>query len=410
MELDAQDSQKTRAHRGTRNVDVLCGHGPQLGLPTMPPKTAIPLEEFRAANWPTFEQFEGEFDRRLASYSRNLPPGFYKSIRRGLTKAFGESARALPAAGPGFTFRFKVVIDTNIIVQDSLAVAGGKQSTTERIFASQFVTLLAPPDIREESERIIRARAKRKRVPVEVALTHARMLLTRVTVVQPSETPFLETARSAIGSHSPEDVSFLAVAIESGAVGIVSRDRAAFDRQTLVRRWDLRDLVGSVVTYETGALSAVVVGKGAKALLSALQSIVVAIAGALVELINIALRALEALVAGTIDALSRVPAWGWLAAAAVLVGVAIYASQHPEVRERVAQGVTALVNGVRTVGAALVQACLAFVSAVHDLLVWLWNLLLPVTATGVVVAGVFIKRMLALMREAQRIQSTVPGA
>lgn len=374
----------------------------------MPAKKAIPLNEFRDANWPIFQEFESEFDRALAAYSRRLPPGFYRSIRKGLAEAFGESVRTQPNVGSGFSFRFKVVIDTNIVVQDALAVAAGKQSTTERILASQFVTLVAPPEIREETERIIRARAKRKGLPVDAALNHARLLLTRVTVVEPREIPFLETARRAIGAHSPEDVTFLAVAIESGAVGIVSRDQAAFDKQSLVKRWDVRDLVGSVVTYETGALSAVIAGTGAKALLAALQGIIIAIAGALVELIGIAIQTLAALVQGAIDAIARIPAWGWVAVAAVLIGVGIYAATHPEFGDRVSQGIATLLNGVQTVGAAIVQACVALASAIHDLLVWLWNLLLPVTAAGVVVAGVFIKRMLALMREAQRLQSAVP--
>lgn len=376
----------------------------------MSTRSAVPLDEFRASNWEAFTQFENQFQRSLTQYSRTLPPKFYKTIRHGLSAAFGEGLNPEGQGPLASSFRFKVVIDSNIIVQDSLAVAAGKPSSTGRILSSPFVSVLAPRSIKEESERNIRSRAKRKGLPVDVALAHARSLLTRIRLISAEEEPSIKRAREAIGAHSPEDIPFLAVAIESSAVAVVSRDKAAFDNQAITQRWDLKDLVRSVVTYESGALSVVVVGTGASVLLRALQAIVVVIARATLELLSLALSALGALVKGAIQALGSVPAWGWGLIAAILIGVGIYAARHPEVGQRIGEGIAVLGQAIQRLGAAIVEAAATFLEALHNLLVWLWNTLLPVTAAGVVVAGVLLKRVRALILEANRLRGLVPAA
>jgi predicted nucleic acid-binding protein len=375
----------------------------------MSPVTAIPLREFQASNWEAFTQFEAEFNRRFTSYSRSLPPRFYKSIRKELTSAFGGSIEALARAGVLPRFHIKVVIDTNIVVQDSLAVAGGKPSSTERILSSPFVQVFAPPQIREESERIIRLRAQRRGVSLDRALQHADSLLRRVKLVRPEEERFVRRASAMIGVHSPEDVHFMAVALEYEADAIVSRDRVAFDRQPTIKRWELRNLVDAVIAFESGTLSVVVVGGGLKALVLALQQVVVALIGSVLEILRLAFEALANLVQGAIDALAAVPPWGWAVIAGVLVGAAIYASRNPEFRERVTEGLSTIGAAVRGLGQAFVQVGTALLEGFHELLVWLWNLLLPVTATSVVVAGVLLRRVKYLLDEATRLQGTVPG-
>jgi predicted nucleic acid-binding protein len=375
----------------------------------MPSQRAIPLQEFREANWEAFDRFDREFDRKFQAYSRTLPPRFYKSMRKGVTEAFGGSIERLAQAGLVPRFHVKVVLDTNIVVMDSLAVASGKPSTTSRLLSSPFVQVFAPPQIREECERIIPLRARKKRVSVDAALGHAHSMLRSVRIVRPEDEPFIRRARETIGSHSPEDVMFLAVAMESEVDAIVSRDQAAFDRQTVAKRWELRNLVDTVVTFESGALSVVVVGTGLKGLLRALQLVVVAIVGAVLEILRVVLETLADLVSGVIKALAAVPAWGWLVVGAALVGLAIYASQHPEVGHRIGQGVGAIATVVANLSRALIEAGSAILQGLHELLVWLWNLLLPVTATNVVVAGVLLRRIQVLLAEASRLQQSVPA-
>jgi putative PIN family toxin of toxin-antitoxin system len=375
----------------------------------MPAQRAIPIQEFREANWEAFAQFEGEFDRNFRSYSRTLPPRFYRSMRRGVTEAFGGSIERLSQAGLVPRFHVKVVLDTNIVVMDSLAVASGKPSTTSRILSSPFVQVFAPPEIREECDRIIRLRARKKRLSVDAAIDHAHTMLRGVRIVSPDDEPFIRRARDIIGSHSPEDVTFLAVAMESEADAIVSRDQAAFDNQAVAKRWDLHNLVDTVVTFESGALSVVVVGTGLKALLRGLQTVVIAIAGAVLEILRVVLRTLAELVSGVIGALESVPAWGWPAVGAALVGLAIYASRHPDVGQRIGQGIGAVAAAIANLSRALIQAGTAILQGLHELLVWLWNLLLPVTATSVVVAGVLLRRIQILLAQASRLQQSVPS-
>lgn len=376
----------------------------------MPTTRRIPLQEFRDQNWVAFSEFEAEFSKNFTSYSRGLPPRFYKSIRDGVSKSFGGSIEALAEAGLAPRFHLKVVLDTNIVVQDSLAVAAGKPSTTARILSSPFVSVIAPPQILEETERIIRTRAKKKKLPVEVALSHARSLLRTVRITDPAQEPFVRRARVEIGDHAPEDVMFLALAMESGADAIVSRDQVAFDHQAVTKRWELRKLVDAVVTFESGMLSVAVVGTGASALIKGLQTVVVAILSAIFETLRVVLRALAQLVEGVLEALSKVPAWGWLAVGAALVGLAIYASRHPEFRSEVTAGLATLSNAVANLSRALIQAGTTLLEAIYELLIWLWNLLLPATAATVVVSGVLFRRIKSLLDEAARLQGSVPSA
>ena len=375
----------------------------------MPSQRAIPLQEFREANWAAFAEFEADFDREFRAFSRRLPPRFYKSMRRGVTQAFGGSIERLAEAGLAPRFHVKVVLDSSIVVMDSLAVASGKPSTTARTLSSPFVQVYAPAQIQEECERIIRLRARKKQLPVDAALGHARSLLRSVRILDPEDEPFIRRARETIGSHSPEDVMFLAVAMEAGADAVVSRDRAAFDRQSVAKRWELRELVDAVVAFESGALSVVVAGSGVKGLLRALQMVVVALLGAVLEILRAVAKALAGLVAAVIQAIKEVPAAGWVAAGVGLAAIALYASRHPEVKDRIRQGIDAFASGVGNLSRALIQAGTAVLQGLHELLVFLWNLLLPLTATGVVVAGVLLRRIQILLAEASRLQRSVPA-
>ncbi|HEV2520001.1 MAG TPA: PIN domain-containing protein [Thermoplasmata archaeon] len=323
-----------------------------------------------------------------------------------MSEAFGGAIDAMSKTGGTPRFTLRVVIDTNIIVQDSIAVAKGKPSTTERILSSPFVEVYAPNNITEESNRILRNRSKRG-VPLEPALRHAAALLQRVRLVDPQD-PSIRKAREAIGERAPEDVPFLAVAIELGTDAIVSRDKVALDPIKMSRRWELRKLVETVVSFESGSLSVVVLGASVKLLVEAMQKVVIGLVTAMLEILAIALGALEKLVAGTLQALAKVPPWGWLAVAAVVVAVGVYAATHPEVGDRISQGIASLIDGVRRVGHALVEIGTALLRGIHDLLVWLWNMSLPVTATAVVVGGVLLARVNALILEATALQARVP--
>jgi predicted nucleic acid-binding protein len=375
---------------------------------TMPPAVATSLGDFQAANWEAFSGLESSFDRELRAYSRKLPPRFYRSVRDGLLTALGPTVELITQGQIEPRFRFTVVIDTNIVVQDSINVARGRPSTTERILASPFVTVLAPLEIREECERILQERARKNKFPIEIALQQTASLLKRVRLVDPKDDPHVRRARELIGEHSPEDVKFLAVAMESDASAVVSRDSAAFDNQRVVRRWPLHELVDSIVAFESGALSVAVVSKSAAALVRALQRVLVAVLRAIFEVVKIALDTLAALVKGVLDAISKMPAWALLLAIGVTVGVGAYAATHPEFRDKAARGFAALTSGIRTLGEALVQIGRLVIGAFHDMLIWLWELFLPVTASLVVMAGVLVRRVQILVSEADRLRTSVP--
>lgn len=225
---------------------------------------AVSIEDFMSENWEKFAAFEAAAEEGLIEISRKLPPDLHSIIR---SKVLELLIGCVPVDVDEHesTLKVRLVVDANIIIQDSFRVAKGVPSSTLRILSSPYLELVAPDIMEEEVVRIIREQLP-KGASLNKAMAHSQELLSRIRMLPKATSRSIETACSLIAKHSPEDVPFLAVAIDTEADAIVSRDKRAFDQQDEVARWEVGDTVVACVTCESGSLSLVVLGATAEAI------------------------------------------------------------------------------------------------------------------------------------------------
>ena len=352
---------------------------------------AISIEDFMSENWEQFAAFESAAEEGLTKITRDLPPKLHAEIRSEVFKALISSC---PLIDEKHRSRLKVrlVIDANIIVQDSFRVAKGKFSSTERIFSSPYLEVLAPDIIEKEVERKIHEKLP-KGASLEKALAHAQKLFTLLRKNSSISSATIESASTLIKQHSPEDIPYLALAIEYEADAIVSRDKKAFDRQPEVKRWELGEAVVISVTYESGALSLFVLGATAEVLAKAFEHLLIALLHVLESALEIIVTLFTAIVEKSVEMLSKIPGWAW----AIIIVLVIVLIFHEGFRD--------WVGGVASDAAAILAAFARSVieigkilwNAFKSVLIWLWNLMLPVIVAMVILAGVLCRRVWRLL-------------
>jgi predicted nucleic acid-binding protein len=366
----------------------------------------ISIEDVISENTEVLEQVRVGVRDGLEKFARELPPGFHEEMRQGLLEVIIEANGVKRSP-----LKVRLVIDSNIIIAEAFRVGKGIPSTTERVLRSPFVEVYAPRIVWEEVEHVVR-RDLPKGASLERALAHAHVLLGLVKDVSQVASWALERARAAIAAHSPEDVPVLAVAIESGADAVVSRDRRAFDAQREAKRWDFGKGVEVISSYETGSLSLAIAGVTAELLSEALQRLGVWLAAALEELLEIAAAFLGGLAAGLANAISRIPEWAvWviLGAGAVAALAFIF---HEGFRNWALDGLAKLGEALKPIVAALVESSKRLWAAVRVVLIVAWNLVVFVTPFIMAAGGVILHhaRQLFEMIETEEARRGSPTA
>ena len=367
---------------------------------------AISIEDVISENAEVLEQVKVGVKDGLNSFARDLPPGFHEEMRRRLLEVVVEANGFKRAP-----LKVRLVIDSNIIIAEAFRVGKGRPSTTERVLRSPFVEVYAPRIVWEEVEHVVR-RDLPNGASLEKALAHARLLLGLVKEVSHVASWALERARAAIAAHSPEDVPVLAVAIESGADAVVSRDRRAFDAQREVKRWDFGEGVGIISSYETGSLSLAITGVTAELLSEALQRLGVWLAAALEELLEIAAAFLGGLAAGLANAISRIPDWAIWVILGAGAAAALAFIFHEGFRNWALDGLSKLGEALKPVVAALVESSKRLWAAIRVVLVVAWNLVVVVTPFIMAAGGVILHhaRQLFEMIETEEARRGSPTA
>lgn len=356
------------------------------------------LERFEAEDIEFFRQFDDAADDAVKKASRDLPAEYYEKLRHGILSS-------LMSVIGGGRLTVTLVIDTNIVVADAFRVAQGKQSTTERLMASRFVKLVAPRDIRVEArEKVVKKLPKG--ASLEVARKHLEALLAKIEIAAGVSAEALRRARASLADRDPEDAPFLAVLIHSQGEGIVSRDREAFDSLEGVKRWELKEMADLITVYESGTLALGIGAATSEALLELLSPVFTAVTGALLDAFSVFANIIVGLATGAAEALSHVPQWAWVVLGVVGAAVVIAALLNEDFREWLFAGFSSIGEVLYKSAKAIIDAAQTIARAVHDFLVWLWELIRPyIVAAGkaaLVSAGVLYRRIFLLIDECNR--------
>jgi predicted nucleic acid-binding protein len=360
---------------------------------------AIPMDEFISENWDYFGPFEAQAENRLTQLSREMPAGLYESIRDRLFEL-------MVLAGLKGKLKVKAVIDSDIVVGDAIRVARGKESSTERILSTTFIECLAPLRIVEEVERNIRKKINDDEA-VEKALTHARRLLSHVRIVSQTSIEAMTRASQLLLNHQ-KDAPFLAVLFEVEADAVISREMGTYDKPG-VNRWTLGKTVEVIVSYESGSLALVLLGAAIEALVDAFASLLLIVLRAVEEALIVILNLVKGLVEGSVESIKKIPQWVWyaigVAGAATLVGAVL----HEGFRNWLISGIAKIRATLSSFISGIIEMAKSIWQALKQLLVLVWNTLLPLTASAVIIGGVLIRRLCRLITMSRALAEE-PGA
>lgn len=315
-----------------------------------------------------------------------LPASCYEEIKKGLFEL-------MILGGFGGKLLVQCVIDSNIIVCDALRVARGKGSTTERILQSEFIRFLAPPEIVKEVEKNIMDELEGQG-NLELALEHARRLLSCIHIASIESLPSINRARSILAKH-PKDVPFLALYFERQADAIATREKGTFEKQGICK-WELKEAVDVVVSYESGALSIAIAGAALEILFETFQALIMAILKALAEALDYVVELLSGAAEDLAGAISRSPDWAKAALAFIGGATLVAAIVHEGFRNWIIQR-------LKEIGKALSDVIDTLWRVLKELLILIWNTALPATATAVSLGGVLMRRICNLIVLSQKL-------
>ncbi len=258
------------------------------------------LKDSMPEEWKGLLDNPEETKKHISQFAREIPAEIYGLVRDQII------AKLLAVEEPSLAI-LEFVVDSNIIMSDAFSVGFGRYSSTERIFSSVFVKLYAPRSIKDEVFSMIR-RDLPKGCDLELSLKQAEKLLSTVELVDDSEFEIEFEGMAKFQAEYKNDVSFLKVGLGIGVRGIISRDKD-FERDGLIKTFNLKDAVQMIVTAESGALSITVVGGSVYVGGKALYWILYVLYKAIVEIFSIIATVASAGIAGIANLIENAPSW-----------------------------------------------------------------------------------------------------
>ncbi len=351
------------------------------------------LNHFHDEDWDAFKTFESDVEKKLNDITRKVPPGLSKCLQSYLLHIMLECKEgSIPA--------MRQVIDANIIVMDSIRVGKGKPSSTGRILASPNIQVLAPDIIQEEAHRNIKKKLKDP-AQRDAAIAHANDLLSSITKTSDVSSKSICRAQQLIASHSPEDVPFLALAIESNADGIISRDKRAFDAQPEIKRWNLGETAELITIYESGALSLIVLGHALEGLISLFEKLIVIVLQAFVKTIEMIVAFIKWIAEGISAGWKKLPDWAKAiiigTCAGIIIGMIVDADFRKSIFDKLSRAGEVLASIVEHIVAVMKKIW----DGIKDILNWIWGLVEPAIPYIVTIVGVMCRRIFVYLTETQ---------
>ncbi|MDG7037360.1 MAG: hypothetical protein JRM72_08270 [Nitrososphaerota archaeon] len=272
------------------------------------------ISDLISENLSAFRPFKDEFVVLYRSFTRELPNAVHSAIRESILKAI------IPGLSAKTPLKVRLTIDTNVIVSDSIRVAKGKASTTDKLFDSPYIEIFAPQNIDQEVYNALKGKLKDPS-KLSIAISRAGRLLSKIKHVPEASSEALRLAISELGHIDLDDVPFLAISIDTGSTAIISQDVKAFDYQHLVKRWSMKDGANMILTLQEGGFAIVVTSTTLNLVLEAFAKLVTLISNAIVQITEYSIQLIQAFLSKSLDVLSKLPKWflaGILLATAII--------------------------------------------------------------------------------------------
>ncbi|QRF74593.1 putative nucleotide-binding protein [Thermoplasmatales archaeon] len=288
------------------------------------------LRDYLPEDWKKLVLDPIENKKKIERFAREIPAEVYEVVRDEIV------SRLLAVDNPSLAV-LEFVVDANIIMMDAFRVGSGKYSSTERIFSSVFVKLYAPKSIKDEVFTKIKEDLP-KGCSLELALAQATKLLSKIELVDDSEFEIEYAGLTKFQAQYKNDVSFLKVGLGLGVRGIISRDKD-FERDGLIKRFDLGTAAQMIVTSESGALSITLIGGAAYVGSKGIYWILYLIYKAIVELFGVIVAFTSAGVAGFASLIAKAPSWVWYVLLFALGGLAVSMILSEDLKDKTLDGI-----------------------------------------------------------------------
>ncbi len=282
------------------------------------------FSDFAAENFPAFRPFKERFNEFYEEIVRDLPRDLHSLLKKAVTDS-------LSTILSGSQWTLKLTVDANVIVADCIRVAEGKDSDTDKMLESPYVELYGPDKIDNEVFDVLKRKVKNPQ-QLKVAIARAKLLLSKINHVTSLSSRALRKAMDTIGNIDPGDVPYLAIALDTSSIAVLSQDKKAFGSQMLVKRWTMRDETTVVLTYEKGSLGLVVTSITLKLLFETFAKVIVLLLNAVFEIIGFALQVVKGFVGKSADVLSRIPKWLLVVILVLIITLAASAAINEDFR------------------------------------------------------------------------------
>lgn len=316
------------------------------------------LREHLPEEWKKLVLDPEESKKKIQRFARELPAELYEVVRDQIV------SRLLAVDNPSLAV-LEFVVDANIIMMDAFRVGAGKYSSTERIFSSVFVKLYAPKSIEDEVFSKIKKDLP-KGCSLELALAQATKLLSKIELVDDSEFEIEYAGLAKFQAEYKNDVSFLKVGLGLGVRGIISRDKD-FERDGLIKRFDLGAAAQMIVTSESGAFSITLIGGAAYVGGKGIYWILYLIYKAIVELFGVFVALASAGVAGISSLIEKAPSWVWYVLLIALGGFAISLILSKDFRNKTLDGVEKVYDWGTNAAGNILEVLMNFFKGATDL-------------------------------------------
>lgn len=316
------------------------------------------IKKYFPEEWKDFEFDEEVVRKEISKFARELPVDVYKLVR---DKVLDQILKMEDAANALLSF----IVDSNIIVMDAFRVGQGLPSTTERIFSSPFVKLYAPKSIESEVYTQIEADIP-DGYSLESANEQARKLISKIELIDDSLIDAYHEEFPDFERQFGKDISFLRVGLGMEVKTIISRDRD-FEHTTVVKRIELGEAVGMIVSVEAGSLSITMIGAAPYFGAKLIYYILYALYRALFEIFGYVSMIVSAGVAGMAKLISKIPAGVWYVLLGIAIGSGIAIAVSKDLREEITKDATKLYEWVGTQIEVIYNGLTNFIKGIIDI-------------------------------------------
>lgn len=227
----------------------------------------------------------------------------------------------------GYNFELKLIVDTNIILQESLALIKKGSSALISLSKSPFLKIFAPTWLLIELNKKMPDVAKENNIDEQVLRTKVEEIKKQIIISEICERDYT-TARQILGERDPEgkDAPYVALYLSINAHGILTADKDIIEQKG-IRTWNKVGFAGKIVsTFERGSASFLIIGKGIPITLYALYELTITILNGIWHVLKAIFNAVMSLAKAGFAAISELP--GWVIVAFFIAAIAVASSER----------------------------------------------------------------------------------